>query len=225
MFHKMVRLRYMLGMLLCSMSILLFISCERSNKQAVNRIIVDTIAEKKLLDETELTRQSETRASLPYVLPIDSLWAYYDAAWTTSGRCNKPEIFDDDSSKNLLYGFYTVLDSRSSSTPPVVASIIVSYRKNNSWKSSDTTQKIRVIQVKDRLFALSVAPFHVGDSISCIKDKAEFKKDSCYCYSGERYCYVVQSSHDTIQQFYVLPHGLTCVWPRILKYVGYAETY
>ena len=67
----MVRLRYKFGILLCSMSILLFISCERSNKQAVNRIIVDTIAEKKLLDETELTRQSETRASLPYVLTCD----------------------------------------------------------------------------------------------------------------------------------------------------------
>ena len=222
MFHKMVRLRYKFGILLCSMSILLFISCERSNKQAVNRIIVDTIAEKKLLDETELTRQSETRASLPYVLPIDSLWAYYDAAWTTSGRCNRPEIFDDDSSKNLLYGFYTVLDSRSSSTPPVVASIIVSYRKKNSWKSSDTTQKVRMIHVKDRLFALPIAPFHVGDPVSCIKDKAVLEKDNYHCLPGKRYCYVVQSSHDTIQQFYVLPHGLTCGWPRILKYV---ETY
>ena len=218
----MVRLRYKFGILLCSMSILLFISCERSNKQAVNRIIVDTIAEKKLLDETELTRQSETRASLPYVLPIDSLWAYYDSAWTTSGRCNRPEIFDDDSSKNLLYGFYTVLDSRSSSTPPVVASIIVSYRKNNSWKSSDTTQKIRMIHVKDRLFALPIAPFHVGDPVSCIKDKAVLEKDNYHCLPGKRYCYVVQSSHDTIQQFYVLPHDLTCGWPRILKYV---ETY
>lgn len=224
MFHKMVRLRYMLGMLFCSMSILLFISCERSNKQVVNQILVDTIAEEKLLDETDFTHQSETRVNLPYVLPIDSLWAYYDAAWTTSGRCNRPDIFDDDSSKNLWYGFYTVLYHRSGRTSNV-ADIVVSYRKNKSWKSADTTQKIRVIQVKDRLFALSVAPFHVGDSISCIKDKAEFKKDSCYCYSGERYCYVVQSSHDTIQQFYVLPHGLTCGWPRILKCVGYAETY
>jgi len=170
------------------------------------------------LDETDFTHQSETQVSLPYVLPIDSLWAYYDAAWTTSGRCNRPEIFDDDSSKNLLYGFYTVLDHRLGRASNV-ADIVVSYRKNKSWKSADTTQKIRVIQVKDRQFALSVAPFHVGDSISCIKDKAVFKKDSYYCYSGERYRYVVQSSQDTIQQFYVLPHDLTCDWHRVLKYV------
>ena len=222
MFHKMVRLRYKFGILLCSMSIMLFVSCGQSNRQAVNQKLADTLSEEKSLNVTDSHLQSKSQTNFPYVLPIDSLWAYYDAAWTTSGRCNRPEIFDDDSSKNLLYGFYTVLDSRSSSTPPVVASIIVSYRKKNSWKSSDTTQKVRMIHVKDRLFALPIAPFHVGDPVSCIKDKAVLEKDNYHCLPGKRYCYVVQSSHDTIQQFYVLPHGLTCGWPRILKYV---ETY
>jgi hypothetical protein len=222
MFHKIVWLRFLFGALFCSTSILLLVSCGRSNKQVVNPILVDTLSEEKSLNETNNNLQSKSRTNLPYVLPIDSLWEYYDAAWTTSGRCNRPEIFDDDSSKNLMYGFYTVLDSRSSSSPPIVASIIVSYRKNKSWKSSDTTQKIRMIHVKDRLFTLPIAPFHVGEPIRCIKDKAVFKKDCYLCYSGEKYCYVVQSSKDTIQQFYVLPHDLTSDWPRILKYV---ETY
>lgn len=86
MFHKIVHLRYILLMLLCGMSILLFVSCGQSNRQAVNQIIVDTIAEEKLLDVTDSTPQTKTRVSLPYVLPIDSLWAYYDDAWTTSSR-------------------------------------------------------------------------------------------------------------------------------------------
>ena len=218
-FHKAVRVCSMLGMLLCGTSLWLFVSCERSNKQTVNQTLVDALSEEKSLNITDSHLQSESLTNLPYVLPIDSLWAYYDVGRTTSGRCNRPDIFDDDSSKNLMYGFYTVLDSRSSSTPPIVASIIVSYRKNKSWESSDATQKIRMIRVKDRLFTLPIAPFHIGDPISCIKDKAVFTKDSYYCYSGERYCYLVQSSHDTIQQFYVLPHGLTCDWPRVLKYL------
>ena len=71
MFHKIVHLRYILVMLLCGMSILLFVSCGRSNRQAVNQIIVDTIAEEKSSDETDSTHQSETRASLPYVLTCD----------------------------------------------------------------------------------------------------------------------------------------------------------
>ena len=220
--HKSVRVCFVLGVLFCSVSFLLLVSCGHSNKQAVNPMVADTILDEKSLNQTDSNPQSMSQENLPYVLPIDSLWAYYDAAQTTSGRCNRPAIFDDDSSKNLLYGFYTVLDSHSNSTPPIVASIIVSYRKNRSWKSADTTQKIRVIQVKDRLFALPIASFHVGDPIKCIKDKAALKKGNYYCYSGERYCYVVESRHDTIYQFFVLPPDLTCDWPRVLQYI---ETY
>jgi len=220
--HKTDRVCFVLGMLFCSMSLMLLVSCERSNKQAVNPIMADTVSEKKSLNVTDSNLQCKSQANLPYVLPIDSLWAYYDEAWTTSGRCNRPAIFDDDSSKNLLYGFYTVMDPHSSSTPPIVASIMVSYRNNKSWKSSDTTQKIRVIQVKDRLFALPIASFHVGNPISSIKNKVELKKGSYYCYSGEKYCYVVESCHDTIQQFFVLPPDLTCDWSRVLQYI---ETY
>ena len=219
--NKTDRVCFVLGMLFCSMSLMLLVSCERSNKQAVNPIMADTVSEEKSLIGTDINRQSKSQANLPYVLPIDSLWAYYDEAWTTSGRCNRPAIFDDDSSKNLLYGFYTVLDHRSGRTSNV-ADIVVSYRKNKSWKSSDTTHKIRMIHVKDSLFALSVAPFHVGDPISSIKNKAALKKGSYYCYSGEKYCYVVESRHDTIQQFFVFPPDLTCDWPQVLQYI---ETY
>lgn len=194
--------------------LLLFMSCGLSNKDDARLTAPDTIMGEK----SNRNLQNETRTMLPYLLPIDSLWAYYNVAWTTSGRCNKPDIFDDDSSKNLLYGFYVVLDHRSGRTSNV-ADIVVSYRENTSWGSSDTTQKIRVIHVKDSLFALPIAPFHVGDHIRCIYDKAMLKKGNYYCYSGEKYCYVVESCQDTIQQFYVFPADLACDWPRVLKYV------
>ena len=169
-------------------------------------------------EKTELGPQDEIQTPLPYLLPIDSLWAYYDVAWTTSGRCNRPDVFDDDSSKNLSYGFYVVLDHRSGRTSNV-ADVVVSYRKNAFWGSSDTTQKIRIVHVKDKLFALPMASFHVGDPISSIKNKAVFKKGNYLCYAGEKYCYVVETSQDTIRHFFVFPSELKDDWTHLLKYV------
>lgn len=210
--HKKVN-KYVLYRAIVSLNLLL--SCGSSNNQDLYLSTSDTLGRK--IEDCDL--EDKAQAPLPYLMPIDSLWAYYDANWTTSGRCNRPDIFDDDSSKNLSYGFYIVLDSCSGSMPPIVADIIVSYRKNNSWGSSDTTQKIRVIHVKDRLFLLPIASFHVGDPVCCIKDKAVCKTENYYCFSDEKYCYAVEPHHDTIQHFFVFPHNLTSDWTRILKYV------
>lgn len=210
--HKKVN-KYVLYGAIVSLNLLL--SCGSSNNQDLYHSTSDTLGRK--IEDCDL--DDTAQAHLPYLMPIDSLWAYYDANCTTSGRCNRPDIFDDDSSKNLSYGFYTVLDSRLSSMPPIVADIIVSYRKNKPWRSSDTTQKIRVIHVKDRLFLLPIASFHVGDHVCCIKDKSACKTENYYCFSDEKYCYVVVSHYDTIQHFFVFSPDLACDWTRILKFV------
>ena len=210
--HKKVN-KYVLYRAIVSLNLLL--SCGSSNNQDLYLSASDTLGRE--IEDCDL--EDKAQAPLPYLMPIDSLWAYYDANWTTSGRCNRPGIFDDDSSKNLSYGFYTVLDSCYGSMPPIVADIIVSYRKTKFWGSSDTTQKIRVIHVKDRRFLLPIASFHVGDPVCCIKDKAVCKTENYYCFSDEKYCYAVEPHHDTIQHFFVFPHNLTSDWTRILKYV------
>ena len=197
------------------LNLLFLMSCGSSNNQDIYQSASDTLGGN--IGNCDL--ENKARVPLPYLMPIDSLWAYYNTEGATSGRCNRPDIFDDDSSRNLSYGFYTVLDSRSSSMPPIVADIVVSYRKNKSWGSSDTTQKIRIIHVRDRLFLLPIASFHVGDPICCIKNKAVCKIENYYCLSGEKYCFVVESHHDTIQHFFVFPHDLTSDWTQILKYV------
>lgn len=211
--HKKVN-KYVLYTAIVSLNLLL-LSCGSSNNQDLYLSASDTLGRK--IEDCDL--EDNAQVPLPYLMPIDSLWAYYDANWTTSGRCNRPDIFDDDSSKNLSYGFYTVLDSCSDSMPPIVADIIVSYRKNKFWGSSDTTQKIRVIHVKDRLFLLPIASFRVGDHVCCVKDKTAYKIENYYCLSDEKYCYAVESQHDTIQHFFVFPHNLTSDWTRILKYI------
>lgn len=212
--HKKIN-KYDLFKAIVYLKLLLLMSCGSSNNQDLYQSASDTLG--GIIADCGL--EDKARVSLPYLMSIDSLWAYYDVEWTTSGRCNRPEIFDDDSSENLSYGFYIVLDSRSNSMPPIVADIIVSYRKNNSWGSSDTTQKIRIIHVKDKPFVLPIASFQVGDPICYIKDKALYKRENYYCFSGEKYSYVVESYHDSIQQFFVFPHNLTYDWNRILKYV------
>lgn len=212
--QKKINIHVLCQAIVCLSLLLLMLSCGSSKNQDVYPSAPDTLGG----EMADCDHQDETGASLPYLMPMDSLWAYYDVAWTTSGRCNRPDIFDDDSSKNLLYGFYTILDHRSGCTSNV-ADVVVSYRKNAFWGSSDTTQKIRIIHVKDRLFALPVADFHVGDPVSCIKDKKVLKEGNYYGYAGERYYYVVESSRDTIRQFFVFPPDLTCEWPQILKYV------
>ena len=71
MFHKIVWLRFLFGVLFCSTSILLLVSCGRSDKQVVNPILVDTLSEEKSLNETNNNLQSKSRTNLPYVLPIE----------------------------------------------------------------------------------------------------------------------------------------------------------
>ncbi len=206
--------KYVLYRAIVSLNLFLM-SCSSPNNQDIYQSVSGSFG-RKIAD---YNIEDKAHVPLPYLLPIDSLWAYYDVTRTTSGRCNRPDIFDDDSSKNLMYGFYTILDSRLSSMPPIVADIIVSYRKNKSWWCSDTTQKIRVIHVKDRLFLLPIASFHVGDHVCCIKDKTAYKIENYYCFSDEKYCYAVESQHDTIQHFFVFPPNLARDWTRILKYV------
>lgn len=206
--------KYVLYKAIVSLNLFLM-SCGSSNNQDIYQSASGSLGRK--ISDYDL--EGKAHVPLPYLMPIDSLWTYYDANWTTSGRCNRPDIFDDDSSKNLSYGFYTILDSCSGSMPPIVADIIVSYRKNKSWRSSDTTQKIRVIHVKDRLFLLPIASFDVGDNVCCIKDKTVCKIENYYCFSDEKYCYVVVSHYDTIQHFFVFPPDLACDWTRILKFV------
>lgn len=159
------------------------------------------------------------RANIPILMPIDSLWKYYDVSMTTSGRCSRPDIFDDDSSKNLLYGFYTVLDVHSSRMPPIVAKIVVSYHKNSSWWSSDTTQRIREIVVMDSLFVLPIARFKVGDHICLIPLNPSYHRDNYYCYNDRDCRYLVEVRDDTIVQYYIFPSTITCDWGRILQYV------
>ncbi len=199
--------------------VLFQLSCRQVDKQGSRQVSVDTLATAQTTCESvNETNVGKPNFDIPYLLPIDSLWKYYNPSMTTSGRCNRPEIFDDDSSMNLSYGFYVVLDHRSGCTSNV-ADVIVSYRKNAFWGSSDTTQKIRIVHVKDRRFALPIASFHVGEPIQYIKNKPVLKKGNYYCYSGERCCYVVESHHDTIQQFFVFPSELMSDWNRLLKYV------
>lgn len=52
-----------------------------------------------------------------------------------------------------------------------------------------------------------------------VKQAYRRKKGSYHCYSGERCCYVVESHHDTIQQFFVFPSELMSDWNRLLKHV------
>ncbi len=199
--------------------VLFQLSCRQVDKQGNLQVSVDTLATAPTTCEpVNETNVGEPNIDIPYLLPIDSLWKYYSPSMTTSGRCNRPEIFDDDSSMNLSYGFYVVLDHRSGCTSNV-ADVVVSYRKNAFWGSSDTTQKIRIIHVKDSLFALPIASFHVKDPICNITDRQVLKKGNHYCYSGERCCYVVESCHDTIQHFFVFPSNLICDWDRVIKYV------
>ena len=199
--------------------VLFQLSCCQVDKQGIRQVSVDTLATAQTTCEpVNETNVGEPNVDIPYLLPIDSLWKYYNPSMTTSGRCNRPEIFDDDSSKDLFYGFYCILDTCAGHTCEV-AHIVVSYRKSPSWRSSDTTQRIREIIVMDRQFALPIASFHVGEPVRCIKAKPVLKKGNYYCYSGERCCYVVKSYHDTIQQFFVFPSGLMNDWPHLLKYV------
>ena len=194
-------------------------SCRQVDKQENLQVSVDTLATAQTTCESaNETNVGETNFDIPYLLPIDSLWKYYNPSMTTSGRCNRPDIFDDESSKDLFYGFYCIFDTCAGRTCEV-AHIVVSYRKSPSWRSSDTTQRIREIIVMDRRFALPMASFHVGEPIRCIKDKLLLKKGNYHCYSGERCCYVVESHHDTIQQFFVFPSELMSDWNRLLKYV------
>ena len=194
-------------------------SCRQVDKQGNRQVSVDTLATAQTTCESvNETNVGEPNFDIPYLLPIDSLWKYYNPSMTTSGRCNRPEIFDDERSKDLFYGFYCIFDTCAGRTYEV-AHIIVSYRKSPSWWSSDTTQKIREIIVMDRRFALPIASFHVGEPIRYIKDKPVLKKGNYYCYSGEGCCYVVESHHDTIQQFFVFPYELMSDWNRLLKYV------
>ena len=173
--------------------VLFQLSCRQVDKQGSRQVSVDTLAAAQTICESvNETNVGETNFDIPYLLPIDSLWKYYNPSMTTSGRCNRPKIFDDDSSKNLFYGFYCIFDTCAGRTYEV-AHIIVSYRKSPSWWSSDTTQRIREIIVMDRQFALPITSFHVGEPIRCIKDKPVLKKGNYFCYSGERYCYVVES--------------------------------
>ena len=216
-----VKQAYRRGLLyaLLLICVLFQLSCRQVDKQGGHQVSVDTLATAQTTCEpASETNVGKPNFDIPYLLPIDSLWKYYNPSMTTSGRCNRPEIFDDDSSMNLSYGFYVVLDHRSGCTSNV-ADVIVSYRKNAFWGSSDTTQKIRIVHVKDSQFALPVASFHVGDPIRCIKDKPVLKKGNYYCYSGEGCCYVVESHHDTIQQFFVFPSEMMSDWNRLLKYV------
>lgn len=199
--------------------VLFQLSCRQVDKQGSRQVSVDTLAAAQTICESvNETDVGEPNFDIPYLLPIDSLWKYYTPSMTTSGRCNRPKIFDDDSSKNLFYGFYCIFDTCAGRTYEV-AHIIVSYRKSPSWWSSDTTQKIREIIVMDKLFAMPIASFHVGEPIRCIKDKPVLKKGNYHCYSGEGCCYVVESQHDTIQQFFVFPSELMSDWNRLLKYV------
>jgi hypothetical protein len=211
--HKKVN-KYNLFKAIVFLNLLLLMSCVSSDNQDLYQSASDTL--EGIIADCGL--EDKARVSLPYLMHIDSLWAYYDVDWTTSGRCNRPDFFDDDSSMNLSYGFYVVLDHRSGCTSNV-ADVVVSYRKNAFWGSSDTTQKIRIIHVKDSLFALPIASFHVKDPICNITDRQVLKKGNHYCYSGERCCYVVESCHDTIQHFFVFPSNLICDWDRVIKYV------
>lgn len=194
-----------------------FICCQRPSQNVSyvqKEIINEDFIEQENTDSLTIIPEDEIQ-----YLPMDSIWRYYNDSQTTSGRCNKPPFYLNDNTQNLYYGFYSIHSELSQRQLKIIANFIVSFNPSKRWVSRDTSQKICVLFVLDKLFQPKVASFNIGDNISQITEDYIKKIDNIYFYSKGHVIYGIDENQDTIRQFVVLYSCTDFEWDTLHKHV------
>lgn len=133
-------------------------ACNQSTPIDNNPTDKDSIASATIKDSGQ--HQDQIKPSM------DSIHAYYSENEVTSGRSNLPTLLEGCYvQRSARYGFYNFIDEKSSLKPPVVATALVSYNKND-WNYSDKSQELLQVIVKDKLFKYKPFSFAVGDTLN-----------------------------------------------------------
>ena len=182
-----------------SILLILISSCNQPiDKTNQSQVATDT---NKVKIEKAETRQTENIAIFSHKINLQEILQYEH----TSGRSNKPDLISDyDTTKKLYYGFYCIIDGKSTLRPPVIADIFVSFEKL-PWYGDDTDQEILVLIVRDKLFKYNPFSFAVGDKIEKI-DTSLIKLitiDDIHYYTGGGCTVAIKLQDNLISEYLI----------------------